>query len=141
LEDDAGNAVNGNPSKDYGFHTHIEERPWWVLDLGSLAGIQFIRIFNREAAEWIQLRTSPLVVDVSDDRERWAPLFQTAPEHLFSGYSGGEPLVWGAAADSPVAARFVRISIPRRECLHLAEVEIYGKYIERKNNIEPELTR
>ena len=48
LEEDAGNAVNGNPSKDYGFHTDHELNPWWMVDLGITAYIHFIRIFNRQ---------------------------------------------------------------------------------------------
>lgn len=130
LEADAGNAVDGNLSKEYGFHTDMEEHPWWMVDLGALATIQFIRIFNREAMEYVQLRASPLLIETSRDKEVWTPLFQTPHDHLFSGFSGGKPLVWGAAADNNVVARFVRISILRRECLHLAEIEVYGKYVE-----------
>ena len=73
-----------------------------MVDLGSLANIQFIRILNREAAEWVQLRASPLVVEVSDDGERWTLLFQTPAGHVFSGYSGGQLLVCGADRYNPV---------------------------------------
>jgi hypothetical protein len=118
-------------SKDFGFHTEVEEHPWWMVDLCALASIQFIRIFNREAVEYVQLRASPLLVESSSDGIAWTPLFQTLRDHLFSGVSGGKPLVWSAPADNPMAARFIRISIPRRECLHLAEIEIYGRYVER----------
>ena len=73
----------------------------------------------------MQRRASPLVVEVSNDEGQWTLLFRTKPGQLFGGYSGGRPLVWSAPA--PVEARFVRISIPRQEELHLAEVEIYGR--------------
>ncbi len=127
LEEDAGNAVNGNPSKDYGFHTKREQNPWWMVDLGARARIHSIRIFNRQfAPEGIQRRASPLAVDMANDAEEWSPLFRTEPGQLFGGYSGGRPLLWSAPA--PVEARFVRISIPREEELHLAEVEIYGRF-------------
>ena len=105
-----------------------------MVDLGSLANIQFIRILNREAAEWVQLRASPLVVEVSDDGERWTLLFQTPAGHVFSGYSGGQLLVWGADRYNPVETRFVRIRTPRQECLHLAEVEVYGMFIANANS-------
>jgi FkbM family methyltransferase len=126
LEEDAGNAVNGNPSKDYGFHTDHEVDPWWMVDLGTCAHVHFIRIFNRQfVPEWMQRRASPLVVEASNDGDQWTALFRTKSGQLFGGYSGGQPLVWSAPA--PVEGRFVRVSIPRTEQLHLAEVEIYGR--------------
>jgi hypothetical protein len=130
LEDDAGNAVNGDLSKAYGFHTEVEEHPWWKVDLCALASIKTVRIFNREAVEYVQLRASPLLVEISPDGIKWTSLFQTPREHLFSGFSGGTPLVWRAAANVDVVTRFIRVSIPRRECLHLAEIEIYGNSVE-----------
>jgi hypothetical protein len=125
LEEDAANAVNGNPSKDYGFCTDNASNPWWMVDLGSAAKLHWIRIFNRDLVpESIQRRASPLVIEVSSDQEAWKPLFRTRAGDLFGGFSMGRPLVW--STEQPIEARFVRISVPRREFLHLAEVEIYG---------------
>ena len=127
-EEDAGHAINGNPEKDYGFHTDFEPYPWWMVDLGSAAQVHFIRIYNRDfVSDSVQLRASPLLVEVSNEGEHWKPLFNTRPGYLFGGYSGGSPLLW--SAKEPLEARFVRISIPRREALHLAEVEIYGRFL------------
>lgn len=128
-EQDAANAVDGNPSKDYGFHTEREYNPWWMVDLGARAEIRFIRIFNRQfVPEWMQQRASPLVVEVSNEGDYWTLLFRTKPGQLFGGYSGGQPLLW--RAPGPIEARFIRISIPRQEELHLAEVEVYGRLFE-----------
>ena len=127
-EEDARHAVNGNPEKDYGFHTDFEPYPWWMVDLGNTAQMHFIRIYNRDfVSDSVQLRASPLLVEVSNEGKQWKPLFHTPPGHLFGGYRGGSPLLW--SAKEPVEARFVRISIPRREALHLAEVEIYGRFL------------
>lgn len=68
-----------------------------MVDLGSVAMVHFIRIFNREAPERMQRRASPLLVEASNDDERWILLFQTYPDHLFGGYSG-EVLWCGALA-------------------------------------------
>lgn len=125
VEEDAGNAVNGKPWEDYGFHTDEEDNPWWMVDLGRPSQLQFMRIFNRDPVpEWIQRRASPLVVEVSNDRDQWRILFSTEPGQIFGGYWGGRPLLWGA--QQPIEARFVRITISSRGTLHLAEVEIYG---------------
>jgi glycosyltransferase involved in cell wall biosynthesis len=128
-EEDAGNAVNGAATEAYGFHTDYEASPWWMVDLGRSAQICRIRIFNRDDGnEAILLRASPLLVEVSTKGIRWFPLFRTLAGYRFTGYSGGDPLVW--STDEPVSARYVKISIPRREVLHLAEVEIYGRFAE-----------
>ena len=126
-EDDARNAVNGDPTKEYGFHTSDDPSPWWMVDLGGPVRIQFVRIFNREAVEWIQRRASPLIIEVSETGDHWTLIFQTSPGHLFTGHLGGRPLIF--SVNHPSAVRFLRITIPRREWLHLAEVEIYGKFL------------
>ena len=121
--------MNGDPSKDYGFCTDNETNPWWIVDLEHAAEVHFLRIFNRDkTTEAVQLRASPLIVEVSNDREQWTLLFQTQQGYRFGGYGGGRPLLW--SAKDRVKARFIRISIPRREFLHLAEVEIYGVAID-----------
>ena len=126
VEEDAGYAVNGDPSQD-GFHTNNDPNPWWMVDLRATARVHFIRIFNRERIpEWVRQRANPLVVEMSNDGEQWETLFRTNRGQVFGGYSGGRPLLW--SAKHPVQARFVRISIPRREYLHLAEVEVYGRF-------------
>ncbi len=128
LEEDARNAVNGDPSKDYGFCTNNDSNPWWMVDLGRRARIQFMRIFNRDnTPEQIQRRASPLIVEASCDGQQWKTLFRTEHRYLFGGYSGGRPLVW--STKERIEARYVRISVPRLEYLHLAEVEIYGSEI------------
>ncbi|TPK53360.1 hypothetical protein FJ546_30355 [Mesorhizobium sp. B2-4-19] len=127
VEEDAGNAVNGNPAKALGFHTNNTENPWWMVDLEQLAQVLAIRIFNRDnIPEWMQRRASPLIVEGSTDGEQWTLLFRTGPGQVFGGCSSGRPLLW--SAEEPVLIRFVRISIPRREYLHLSEVEVYGHF-------------
>jgi F5/8 type C domain len=133
VEEDAGYAVSGDPSRD-GFHTNSDPNPWWMVDLGSTAQVHFIRIFNRERIpDWIQQRANPLVVELSDDGEKWDTLFRTNRGQVFGGYSGGRPLLW--STKHPVEARFVRISIPRQEYLHLAEVEIYGRSADERTQL------
>lgn len=128
-EEDAANVVNGQPSKDYGCHTDNDANPWWMVDLASTARVSFIRVFNRDfIPDWMQRRASPLLIEASVDGEGWTPLLRTEHGQLFGGASGGAPLVW--SSNEPIEARFVRISILRKEYLHLAEVEIYGTVLQ-----------
>jgi hypothetical protein len=142
VEEDARNAVNGNPAKDYGFHTGEELNPWWMVDLGGIAEIYFIRIYNRQSPDgieplpdWVQRRASPLSLELSNEGQNWRSLFCTQPGQLFGGYSGGHPLVWRTTKE-PAVARFVRVSIPRQEALHLAEVEVYGRFLTQQMEME-----
>jgi hypothetical protein len=126
-EEDAANAVNGDFSKHYGFHTNIDLHPWWMVDFGQVGEIRAIRIFNRnEDNEYLLMRASPLLIEISITGHQWFPLFRTSNGFRFTGFNGGHPLEW--RADEPVDARFVRISILRREYLHLSEVEIFGRF-------------
>jgi hypothetical protein len=126
LAEDAGTAVNGRPWEGDGFHTGQDDGPWWQVDLGKVAEIRSMRIFNRDRQpDWVQKRASPLLVEFSRDGAQWERLFATQAGHVFGGYSDGSPLIW--STDCPVMARFIRISIQRREVLHLSEVEVYGR--------------
>jgi hypothetical protein len=122
-EEDARNAVNGIIETEYGFHTECDDNPWWAVDLGNISSIHQIRIFNRDTDLDGLRRASPLVAEVSNDKITWKLVFQTAAGQVFGGYRGS-PLLWRCT--EPVEGRFVRLSIPRQEYLHLAEVEIYG---------------
>jgi hypothetical protein len=94
-----------------------------MVDLESESSIQQIRVFNRDADTADLLRASPLVAEVSSDGENWQQIFSTTRGQVFGGYRGS-PLLWKCT--EPVVGRYVRLSIPRREYLHLAEVEVYG---------------
>jgi hypothetical protein len=88
-------AEEGRPWKDYAFHTDEEQNPWWMVDLGVVARIHHIRVFNRDRVpELGHRRASPLVVEGSEDGIAWRVLFQTQPGQIFGGYSGGSPLLW-----------------------------------------------
>jgi hypothetical protein len=123
--EDAVMAVNGRPWESDGFHTDHDERPWWEVDLGETCAISAVRIFNRDRQpDHIRARAAPLLVECSDDRVQWVPLFRTEPDQTFGGFSDGLPLAW--SGEQSVQGRYVRISLLRPDYLHLCEVEVYG---------------
>jgi F5/8 type C domain len=122
VEAEAGRAVAGVPQTPYAFHTDFEHEPWWQVDLGEPRSITCITITNRCETPQIAGRSSPLHVLRSNDGDSWEPLFRT-PDGLIPGRNG-KPLVWHA--EQPVAARFIRITVPRKTYLHLRQVEIMG---------------
>ena len=55
-EADAIGAVDGVKNGKWGFHTALEDNPWWQVDLGEAPRLDRMKIFNRAArpAVWSQ---------------------------------------------------------------------------------------
>lgn len=119
--EDAGAAVNGRMPEDFAFHTAVEDRPWWDVDLQRPCPLDRIVIHNRvdEAFRW---RARSLKVEVSLDAREWT-VVHAGICHFGSG-EDDLPLV--VPLRGHVCARHVRLSLCERQALHLAQVEIYG---------------
>jgi hypothetical protein len=117
-ERDASGAVNGRIDGQAKFYTACEDEPWWQVDLGKMADIEKIRIFNvtTETAG----RFKDFAVSVSIDGESWADIVVKR-----DGAAVAVPYVW----EGPGKAwgRFVRITLLGRDVLHLDQVEVYGR--------------
>jgi predicted SAM-dependent methyltransferase len=122
-ERDAARVISGNLSGSYNCHTALEERPWWRVDLGRLCRIELIRIYNRTAQRAIMRRTNRFEIQISDDDEVWKTVFRKDDGRLVGG-ARYAPFIW--VPEQAVQARFVRIQLISRQCLHLDQVEILG---------------
>ncbi len=114
-DDEARGAVNGPVSGAFSFHTEMEYRPWWMVDLLAREDVSRIRVFNRmENRE----RANLLQVYVSEDGFRWTLAGSHAGEPF--GGADGNPL------DVPVnqKIRFVRLEVPGEAVLHLDQVHV-----------------
>jgi FkbM family methyltransferase len=119
----AGGAINGKKTGEFGFHTQLEDRPWWTVDLGESFEISAILVFNRLDA--CSDRVRALRVLVSTDAGHWTLIYDHAGRPPFGGINfleGRPPLLISLPG---VRARFVRIECVDRTFLHLDEVEIY----------------
>jgi hypothetical protein len=126
LDEDAAGAVDGNRHKDYAFHTNFEDNPWWAVDLGAPAAVREVHIYNRRGSEVVLRRACPMLVETSLDGHSWTPFFRLGAEQYF-GSESGDPVPLTAVAETPVRARYLRITADSPQtCLHLAEVEVYG---------------
>lgn len=109
--------INGN----CGFHTSFENDPWWQVDLGEVNQISSILIYNRldQAA-----RCNDLDILLSMDGRNWNCTRSKRDGVLFGGLDG-KPLRidLGPAA----VARFVRVQAIGFTCLHLDQVEVFGR--------------
>jgi mono/diheme cytochrome c family protein len=118
--------VDGVKDGKYAFHTALEPRPWWQVDLGSSQPIARVVVYNRlDYAPGLH-NADHLLLLTSDDGREWNRRHENPGRH-FGGVSGAPPLEIRFAPNE-VRARFVRLQIPSEQPIyfHLDEVEIYG---------------
>ncbi|HOZ48153.1 MAG TPA: discoidin domain-containing protein [Candidatus Hydrogenedentes bacterium] len=122
---DAAGACDGVKSGEWGFHTDVDDPPWWQVDLEAAQAIREIAIWNR--CDGVASRCRNLIVQVSDDSAAWQTVYQHDGA-TFYGFTDGKPLRVTPCGEGggPVTARFVRIEVPEKTYFHLDEVEVFG---------------
>lgn len=118
---DAAGGCDGVKDGRFGFHTSLDENPWWQVDLGRAVKLRRVAVYNRCDGN-VSGRAVRLRVLLSDDGAEWT-LFYQHDGADFRGQADDRPLVIPAAGK---AARFVRIQLPGPQYLHLDEVEVFG---------------
>ena len=113
---EAKRALADDGERDFAFHTGLEDKPWWRVDLGEIYPIHSIVVGNRRKMNQEQART--LKVEISRDGETW-----TAIHSGFLVWSGDLVLPLGGAA----LARHLRLSLQEKAYLHLSKVEVWAK--------------
>ncbi|TYZ63340.1 hypothetical protein PybrP1_012879 [[Pythium] brassicae (nom. inval.)] len=136
-------AVNGDVSGKLAtcIHTHLEEKPWWEVNLGQPAVIERVRVWNRT--------DTPLNPSKSRDEyaSRLFPFWILVSEFPFKDLEGKEGLraakvqsgafgqfdevkrmtEWVLPTANTVG-QYVRVQLQKRNFLHVAEVEVFGVY-------------
>ena len=119
-ESDAAGAVDGVIDGEWGFHTTSELQPWWQVELGTNTPLDRVVLWNR--CDGAAARSREITVMVSDDGEAWTTAY-THDGTTFLGYTDNTPL---AVNLNGAMARYVRISLPGTDFLHLDEVQVFG---------------
>ena len=120
---DASGGCDGEKKGRYGFHTAIDEEPWWQVDLGRVHSLGQVIVYNRCDTEQFLDRSATIGVLVSADGESWEEVYQHNGKP-FGGVPDEAPL---AVRLKSVNGRYVRIQLAARTYLHLDEVEVYGQ--------------
>ena len=115
-------ATNGRLTGRYQFHTHHEDQPWWEVDLGDACRIEAIVLHNR--ADNSQSRMAIFSIRGSFDGTCYEELHTQSQPVQFGNGLQKEELRIDVTSDKPW--RYVRITLPGREFLHLDQVEIEG---------------
>ncbi len=118
---DAAGGCDGVINGRYGFHTGLDERPWWQVDLGQVEQVTQVLIYNR--ADGAAERALQLEVQLSEDAQQWRTVYQHDGT-AFLGATDAAPLRVVCPPQS--AARYVRIELPGRTHLHLDEVQVFA---------------
>jgi hydrazine synthase alpha subunit-like protein/F5/8 type C domain-containing protein len=118
---DAAGGCDGIKDGTFGFHTNLDENPWWQVDLGQALPLTWIALYNRCDGN-VSNRAARLQVLLSDDGAAWTPFYQHDGTNFF-GQTDNRPLQIPAMGKR---ARYVRIRLPGRQYLHLDEVEVVG---------------
>src|SRR5215469_11904080 len=119
--EEARGANNGRISRLHGFHTAIENNPWWQVDLQSEFLIRKVVLYNRkEYAE----RLKYFSILKSLDGENWQVLFRKRDKSVF-GCADDLPYVAEIFGDH--LARYIRIRLDGLESLHFSECQVFGE--------------
>ncbi len=103
--DEAKGAVTGPVTGRFTFHTAVEDRPWWMVDLLAPQPVGRVRIFNR--VDVLAGRANGLELYVSADGRHWALAGRHEGATPFGGVDG-RPL----EIDVDRMVRFVRVEVP-----------------------------
>ena len=116
--EDAAGACDGVINGQWGFHTEMEDDPWWQVDLGHDVALGQLRIYNR--CDGFEGRASQIQVLLSSDGQTFR-LTYGHDGSLFRGFPDKAPLVVPMGGQ---VARFVRLHLPGKVYFHLDEVEV-----------------
>lgn len=118
-EEDAAGGVDGVKNGKWGFHTELQDDPWWQVDLEKPVAIGRLVLYNRcDLAE----RNARILVWLSDDAKTWRQVYQHDGT-VFYGHSDNKPLVVDLKGQQ---ARHVRLGLKGKSYFHLDEVEVYA---------------
>jgi cytochrome c553 len=118
---DAAGGVDGVINGEWGFHTQLEEQPWWQVDLGEVVALDRLAAFNR-CTGGFEARAARMIVSLSEDGKSFSQAYQHDGT-VFRGHPDGQPLVVPLKG---AKARFVRLQLPGRDYFHLDEVQVFA---------------
>jgi len=115
---DASHAVDGKTDEPWGFHTEMEENPWWQVDLGEVRKIDRVILHNRSDA--FAERAAQIKLSFSLDGKAFEEIFKNSGKSFGTGK---------AAITIPCAgkeARYIRLQLPGKTYFHLNEVQVFA---------------
>lgn len=119
----AAGALQFDVQSPFGFHTSLENAPWWVCDLLCIYPIDRIVIYDR--ASGFSDRSKTIKVEISINEQDWILVHQGLVFINGDGPDENTPFV--LPLSGKISARFVRLSLEERQYFHLKKIEILVK--------------
>jgi hypothetical protein len=116
LRREAEGGNDGDRESRFGCLTAQQENPWWAVDLGAEREIRRVRLFNRPLSGQ---RLRGFVIEASPDFLIWT----TAYAHDGADMEALRARPVEIVFERPIAARYLRVRLPRKGALHLSEIE------------------
>lgn len=124
--EDAAGAVSGRVTASYAFHTDIEDRPWWRVDLGRPATVRELRLYNRLEHQVVADRALKFAIEYSlddtDTPSNWTEAWRKTDLRRFGG-ADGNPFTW--SPPQGLTLRHLRLRLLGRDFLHFDAVELF----------------
>ncbi len=120
-EDDAVGGCDGVIDGKWGFHTQLEQDPWWQVDLGDPTALGRLRLYNR--CDGFESRAAHIQVLLSGDGQDFR-LAYTHDGSSFRGQPDQKPLEITLQGQT---ARFIRLQLPGQVYFHLDEVVVLAE--------------
>ena len=120
LPGDAGSGKLLDPADGddaFAFQTTSQNHPWVIIDLGGPKHLTGLVVLNRDDARpEILNRSSGLIAEASLDGKAWTVVWQ----------ADAVERAWRTLLAAGAPARYLRLSLPGTDFLHLKRVRIYG---------------
>ena len=104
----------GDYSQAFAFHTADEEDPFIVITLKKDAVLKTIEIENRQDGG--QARAATLTIWVSGDKKEWKQVWTAKKAES----------KWIIHFEKEVRAKYIKMGLQERQCLHLNKVRVFG---------------
>ncbi|MCB9220104.1 MAG: discoidin domain-containing protein [Ignavibacteriales bacterium] len=105
------------------FHSNLQDKPWWQVDLGGNFIVSSVKIYNR--TDFAPERLSNFDIFVTSEK------LDHTRENVFplATESGSMGKVKAYQANQPSAGRYVRVQLHGTNYLSLAEVQVFGEEV------------
>ncbi len=123
----ASKSVDGNIDTIH--HSKCNENPWWRVDLGVMSFVQDVKITNRRNCCGGRLRQATVKLLDED--------LNLVDSRYIEGGVGNGAIVQKVFNEADSEARYVEVSFNRNDCLHMAEVQVYGYHLMAKPTSSP----
>ncbi len=121
-----GNTVGTSPWTANLQHTQTEAKPWWMVDLGDIAAIEEVKIYNRSNGFQNRLKDFYVFVSESPIDGDKAIGELTGDPAIMEMYFEGKAGVMESFDFDGITGQYVLVKLTDTNPLHMAEVEVLG---------------